>query len=133
MTQEARESGAKRNSVLEYVVAAVGLLLVVAAAGFLGYEALTEGNAPPNIRVEVVNVVRSSGGYLVTLAAHNSGDETAADLAIEGTVTRPGQESETSDVTFDYLPPDSAREGGLFFTQDPRGALTLRVLGYREP
>ncbi len=131
--EEKREPGAQRNSVLEYIVAAVGLLLVVTAAGFLAYEAFTAGDAPPDIRLEVVRVVRSSGGYLVTLAARNLGDETAAELAVEGSVERPGQPSETSDVTFDYLPPDSEREGGLLFTQDPRGALTLRVLGYREP
>lgn len=133
MTQPGHEPGETRNSVLEYVIAAVGLLLVAAAIGFLGYEAFTGGNAPPNVSIEVIRVTRSSGGYLVTLAVRNTGDETAAELGIEGTVARPSQEPETSDVTFDYLPPDSVREGGLFFTHNPKGALTLRVLGFREP
>jgi uncharacterized protein (TIGR02588 family) len=34
----------------------------------------------------------------------------------------------------DYVPPRSSREGGLWFSRDPRaGRLTLRATGYAEP
>lgn len=122
-----------RASVLEYVVAVIGLVFVLGGVGFMAFEAFTDSSQPPDIRLRVLEVTRSSGGYLVTIEARNAGDETAAELGVEGTLARPGQEPETSETTFDFVPPDSLREGGLFFTQDPRGALTLRVLGYREP
>lgn len=133
MSQENDTREAKSNSVLEYVVAAIGLLFVIAAIGFMSYKAFTHGDQPPMISLRVVQVERSSGGYLVSIEARNTGDDTAAELGVEGTVERPGQEPETSETTFDYLPPDSVREGGLFFSENPGGALTLRVLSYREP
>jgi uncharacterized protein (TIGR02588 family) len=41
---------------------------------------------------------------------------------------------EVSSVILDYIPGQSAREGGLFFTQDPRsGNLVLRASGYAKP
>jgi uncharacterized protein (TIGR02588 family) len=131
--QERQNDQELRTSVLEYVIAGLGLALVLAALGFMGYRALADDNRPPEISLEVLRVTRSSGGYLVLLEARNSGDETAAELTVEGTVERPGQEPETSEVTFDFVPPDSVREGGLFFQADPEGALTLKLLGYREP
>lgn len=137
MSQNGEKQGenrnARRNSVLEYLVAALGLALVGAAVGFMLFMAVTGGDLPPQVQLRVVSVTASSGGYLVLIEAHNSGDEAAAELGIEGTIERGGETVETSDTTFDFLPSDSVREGGLFFSEDPRGALSLRVLGYREP
>lgn len=129
--RDARE--ARRNSVLEYLVAALGLALVVATVGFMAFRAFTGDEAPPTVQLRVMSVTPSSGGYLVLIEAHNSGDEAAAELGVEGSIERGGETVETSDTTFDFLPSDSSREGGLFFSQDPRGALSLRVVGYREP
>ena len=37
-------------------------------------------------------------------------------------------------MTLDYLPQDSERRGGLFFTEDPAAyELVLRAQGYAEP
>ena len=69
----------------------------------------------------------------MTVYGRRRGDEAAAELGVEGTIERGGQPLETSETTFDFVPSGSVREGGLFFTEDPRGALTLRSLGYREP
>lgn len=126
------ESGAQRNSVLEYLVAGVGVVLVGAAVGFMVFKALTDSGAPPLVQLRVLEVTASSGGYLVRIEARNTGDEAAAELGVEGTAQLGGT-PQTSSATFDFLPPDSVREGGLFFSGDPRGSLTLRVLGYREP
>lgn len=122
-----------RNSPLEWVVAGLGLILVLGAVGFMLFKTFTNSDAPPTVQLRILDVTASSGGYLVLVEAHNSGDEAAAELGIEGTIERGGETVETSATTFDFLPSDSVREGGLFFSQDPRGSLTLRVLGYREP
>ena len=48
-------------------------------------------------------------------------------------LTPPGVK-EASEVTLDYLPPRSDREGGLFFAHDPRaGDLQLRAKGFARP
>lgn len=122
----------QRNSVLEYLVAVVGVVLVGAAVGFMVFKALTDSSAPPLVQLRILEVTASSSGYLVRIEARNTGDEAAAELGVEGTAQLGGT-AQTSSATFDFLPPDSVREGGLFFSGDPRGTLTLRVLGYREP
>lgn len=123
----------ERNALLEWGVAALGVLLVGSTVGFLLFEALTGGDRPPEVVLRVVATEPSGEGFLVRLEARNLGDEAAAELNVEGSVERGGRTVETSDLTFDFLPPASAREGGLFFSEDPRGALSLRALGYREP
>lgn len=130
---EQGQGGATRNSVLEWAVAAVGLAGVLGAVGLLTVQALTTRDRPPNLELRVVNVQDVRGGYLALIEARNRGDEAAAELGVEGTIERGGQPLETSETTFDFVPSGSVREGGLFFTEDPRGALTLRSLGYREP
>lgn len=120
-----------RNSPLEWAVAGLGLVLVVGAVGFTLFET-TASDAPPDVQLHILDVTASSGGYLVRIEARNAGSEAAAELGVEGSA-QIGGTVETSDTTFDFLPPDSVREGGLFFSGDPRGSLTLRVLGYREP
>lgn len=123
----------KRNAPLEWVVAALGALLVGGTVGFLLFEAFTGGERPPEVVLRVIAVEPSGEGFLVRLEARNTGDEAAAELSVEGSIERGGRTLETSDLTFDFLPAASAREGGLFFSENPRGALSLRALGYREP
>ena len=122
-----------RNSELEWAVAGLGLVLLTFTVGFMLFRAFSGGDAPPQVTLRVLETKRSGDGFLVRIAAHNTGDEAAAELGVEGTVTRNGSTVETSETTFDFLPADSVREGGLFFSEDPRGALALRAVGFREP
>lgn len=123
-----------RTSPLEWLVAGVSALLVLAAVGFLLRDALGPPQSPPRIRVEVDSVVPGGSGYLVELSVHNRGGTTAAALVIEGALRGDGGEVETSEVTIDYVPARGTRRGGLFFTGDPRaGRLRLRPMGYARP
>lgn len=131
--EQGEQPGATRNSVLEWAVAGLGFVLVTSAVGFMVFQAFTSQDLPPNIELTVVSVQDVRGGYLALIEARNRGDEAAAEVGVEGTIERGGQEVETSETTFDFVPSGSVREGGLFFTEDPRGALTLRSVGYREP
>ena len=131
--EQGEQPGQTRNSVLEWAVAGLGFVLVAFAVGFMAFQAFTSQDLPPNIELRVVRVQDVRGGYLALIEARNRGDEAAAEVGVEGTVEWGGQELETSETTFDFIPSGSVREGGLFFTEDPRGALTLRSVGYREP
>ena len=56
-----------------------------------------------------------------------------AQVKIEGILSGGGAD-EISRVVFDYVPGHSVRQGGLFFTRDPRtGHLSLRARGYPAP
>lgn len=123
----------KEISWLEWLVAAIGLVLVVAVVGFMIVEANGE-SGPPRIAVRVDSVVvLDDGSYLVEFTAANRSDASAAAVGITGEV-RDGANVETSSATLDYLPARSERHGGLHFTLDPRrGTIRLRAEGYQEP
>ena len=119
---------------IEWVVAAIGLLLVAGSIGFLIYEAITQNDAPPAVVVEVDRIHPVDGGHLVLLRIRNTGGQTAEGLVVEGELRQGDQTVERSETTIDYAPGYSERKGGLFFTRDPNAhSLHLRPLGFEEP
>jgi len=118
----------------EWAAAIVGLVLVCGAIAFLLYKGVARDGVPPNISVEPESVVQVTGGYLVTIRAVNRGDFTAAAVTVEGALHGASGVAETSDMTFQFLPPNSQRKGGLFFEKNPRDfELKLRPKGYEVP
>lgn len=122
-----------RPPLYEWVVAALGLFVVLCTLGLLTYEVIAGDTSVPDPLVRVTGVQEVRGGYLAQVEAFNRGGDTAAGLTIAGTLKQNGQDIETSEVTLDYLPGQSLREAGLFFSEDPRRyRLELRALGYQE-
>jgi uncharacterized protein (TIGR02588 family) len=120
--------------VTEWIVAAIGALLVAGTIGYLVYLATTRDDTPPDVRVVTEGVVELPSGWLVRFRAINAGSQAAAQLLVEGELQGPGGAIETSEATIDYLPPRSEREGGLIFSRDPRShELRLRARGYVQP
>ena len=138
--EKKKEESAKENSpqetpsVLEWIVAGIGVLLVAGAIGFLIYRGATKADTPPNIKIDVESVVPAAEKYLVNFRISNTGAGVAAALTIEGELKSGEKSEETSDVTFTYLPSQSERRGGLFFTKNPNDyELKLRAKGYEKP
>ena len=118
----------------EWVVAGVGALLVTATIGYLIVQALWRDEVPPDVQVIALRVLALEHNHLVEFRAVNQGGEPAAELLIEGELIGPDGPVETAEATLDYLPPASHRDGGLFFSRDPRAfELRLRAKGYAEP
>ncbi|MCC2676903.1 MAG: hypothetical protein K0R58_3850 [Ramlibacter sp.] len=117
----------------EWIVAAIGLLLLLASLGYL----LHDGNGDPRPPAPVIRILAiepQQGRFLVRVQAVNESRATAAALRIEGTVRRGAEVMERSELEFDYLPGRSIREGGLFFTADPRTLqLEVAARSYRAP
>lgn len=123
-----------RPPLYEWVVAALGLLVVLCTLGLLTYEVIAGDTSVPDPLIRVTGVHKVRGGYLAQVEAFNRGGDTAAGLTVGGTLKQNGRDIETSEVTLDYLPGQSLREAGLFFSEDPRRyRLELRALGYQEP
>ena len=122
---------------LEKVIGAVGALFLLAIVGFLIYEVL-QPSSPPVVLVAIESITPVTGGYLVQIEAENRGETTASTVEVEGTLTPSDQQDaapiETSMTTFDYIPSQSSRRGGLFFQADPNQFLLEVVAkGYIEP
>jgi uncharacterized protein (TIGR02588 family) len=118
----------------EWAFGIAGLLFVAATVVYLGYQALAGRRAPPDIVLRTEPAIVVTGGYLVPISATNRGDLAAANVKVQGELKSDAAIVETSEMTFQYLPPRSERKGGLFFAHDPR-RLTVAVSarGYEEP
>lgn len=124
----------KKPSVWEWVTAFVGLALVLGAVGFMFYKAVWGENSPPDVIVQVEAVEQLNNGHLVKFRAVNQGGSTAEGVVIEAELKRGGEKLETSQMTIDFLPVNSVRQGGFFFTNNPQQYdLQVRPLGYQQP
>lgn len=136
MSQKAeKDQGTLKHAPLwMWGIALVGLALVLGSIAFMLYEAAAGDASPPDVTLHVQSIVPTRNGYLVEFRAVNEGGSTAEGLTIEGEL-RAGTESvETSNTTIEYVPSHSVRQGGLFFTTDPRQyELRLRAKGYEKP
>ena len=127
------ETPAQQIPTAEWAIAALGLAIVVVALASLIHEAVSGETSLPEITISVMSIQSRQTGHLVQLQVRNTGEETAAELVIEGVLLTKGGE-ERSQITLDYVPGGSKREAGLFFKSNPREAdLQIRPLGYRNP
>ncbi len=117
------------NSLLEWIAAAVGLLLTIGVAAVIARDAFNgSADMAPDLEVVVRDQQRVGNRWLVRFDAHNRSPVTAAQVTIEGALP----DGETSTATIDYIPGRSMRGGGLIFTTEPRG-VQLRPLGFQDP
>ncbi|HEY0969964.1 MAG TPA: hypothetical protein VGE02_03190 [Gemmatimonadales bacterium] len=133
--REGGDRGEGRISRWEWLTAAVGLVLVLAAIGYLTYEAVIEDDLPPVMSVVADSVTTAGGVHQVHFTVSNLGGKAGAAVVVEGRLSGgPDGDEETSETTLDYVPARSERMGGLFFSRDPRaGRVELRALGYSVP
>ena len=115
-------------------IALLGLALVLGSIAFMLYEAAAGDASPPDVTVRVEAIRPTRNGFLVEFRAANEGGSTAEGVTVEGELRDGAESVETSDTTIEYVPSHSEREGGLFFTSDPRRfELRLRAKGYERP
>ncbi|HYP27421.1 MAG TPA: hypothetical protein VE262_11950 [Blastocatellia bacterium] len=115
-------------------IALVGLAMVVGSIGFMLYEAVAGDPSPPDVTVRVDLILPTRNGHLVKFRVVNEGGSTAEGLTVEGELRNGIESVETSNTTIEYVPSHSEREGGLYFTLDPKEyELRLRAKGYEKP
>lgn len=133
-TPEKAGARQKEIPIWEWIIAAVGLILVLGSISLTVYRAFTEGSTPPIISISVDAISQTENGFLVGFSVKNTGYQTAADLNIEGVLKNGEKTEETSTMTFTYAPANSSRQGGLFFTRNPNELeLQIRAMGYSVP
>lgn len=114
---------------LEWISAALGLLVFVALLAVLVREALSGGHDDlPRLSARIEAVRAVPGGHVVQFTVANASAQTAAAVQVEGKV---GEES--ASATLDYVPGHSEARGGLMFKADPAAGAEISVLGYELP
>jgi len=114
-TAQPENNETRQTPLLEWIFAVIGLILVGGVIGFLIYEISTDAGKPPDLNVRIEEIIPNSNGFLVKFALENTGDETAADVTIEGEIKKGTETLEKGDVTIDYVPSHSEKKGGMFF------------------
>jgi uncharacterized protein (TIGR02588 family) len=130
---EDRAQSEHKTPALEWITAALGLILVTGAIALLVYDAF-EGETLPRLRAVAGTVTPVGDRYRVEITVQNDGGSTAASVNVEGALTRSGRTIETASTTFDYVPSHSRTTGGMFFTRDPRRyRIELDANAYMDP
>lgn len=118
----------------EWIIAALGALLLLAVIAFTSYRIANDGGDPAGFSFEVDSVTEVNGTFVANISVINTGDQTAAALAIEGSIKQGEQDIETSTATLTYAPANSKRQAALIFTKDPRKyTFEIRPVGFEKP
>ena len=138
MTEKKEEKNTQKKSqktpFWEWLIAAVGLILVVGAIAVTLNRALNEVKTSPQLKVSFETPEPNGDGYLVKFLVENSGNQTAAAVTIEGELKNGDESIETGSATLTYAPANSKRRGGLYFSKNPQQFdLQIRATGYEEP
>lgn len=120
---------------LEWLVFAVGLVLIVSLLTYLTYDAVTLGNDPPLIETRIGDVRTFNDSYLLPVTVQNLGDATAESVTVEVALMNGDTEIETAEMSIDFLPRKSTRSGWVTFETDPNSVdeIAPRILGYQVP
>jgi uncharacterized protein (TIGR02588 family) len=100
----------------------------------VAWDALTTSDRPPAVIVETDRITPFEDGFSLEVRIRNVSRVAAAQVEIEGELTRSGNTVETARTVIAYVPGESVRRAGLFFKNDPRNhELRVRALGYADP
>lgn len=118
----------------EWILAAIGLVMVISVIGSMLYRAATQDKSPPNLEVVVTAVTATASSHHVEFEVKNTGNRSAAAVIVEADLLKGGQSVETSTAALAYVPANSVRSGGLYFSRNPNDLeLKMRVTGYEKP
>jgi uncharacterized protein (TIGR02588 family) len=120
---------------LEWSVFALSFTLVGGMLVYLTYDAVTRGNRPPDLVVQLGEVKAQEKHFLIPVLVTNHGDLTAKDIQIEVTLTGDSETTERATFEIEFLPRQATHEGWVTFQSDPLAAKAVKahVLGYQKP
>ncbi|MBU1345737.1 MAG: hypothetical protein KKA16_02170 [Alphaproteobacteria bacterium] len=121
-------AAAKRERpVLEWIMAALGLILTLAVIGVIAADAVRP-QRPAAFEIRLTEARRTPSGWVAQIEIANRGDAAAAAVQVEGRLG-----AETAMAQIDYVPGGGRERASLGFAADPRAGLDLTVRGWSEP
>lgn len=120
---------------LEWIVGTACAVLVLGIVGFLAFEAVFGDNRPPQLSAVIERLERASAGTLAMVTVSNEGDQAAAKVGVQATITKAGQPPVQKDIEFDYVAAGASRSGA--FVIEGQGVkmedIAVSVHGFAEP
>ena len=123
-----------RRNWVEWVALVISVAAIVAVMGFLVVDGFLDTDRPPEPRVVLQRgaAYGTTTGWIVPATVTNDGDRPAEELVLRATATVEGSEEE-SEVTIDYLPPETDVEVSFGFSAEPEGEVTVTIVSFRLP
>lgn len=119
---------------VEWVTGIASAVLVIAMIAWVGYEAWTAEDKPPEFSITVTGIGPVPGGHRVEFEIANLAGRTAATVSVRGEVMDGQRIIEDAEVVIDYVPAKSKSSGALMFLEDPgRREIRMRAVGYSDP
>lgn len=124
-----------KKNLLEWMVFGVSVAVIGGTVVLVSGGALrSHGAASPDLRVQTLAPMRSSGGYTVPVIVRNDGTATAEEARIEVALVSDGRELEKAELIIAFVPRSSRRAGAVVFRRDPACCVVVgRVAGYETP
>ena len=135
LKEKGRKEIKDQKNLLEWAVFWLGLLLVLAIFAYLGYQAYHQKPSTPELVVEFWPEPTAAQPYRYHVVVRNSGGETAETVLVELKLQQGGEEVETAELEFMFVPQESKREGWVNFSEKPatKSAVSARVASYQKP
>ncbi len=111
-TNQDIQSARDHIPIAEWIVAAIGGLLVTASFGFLAYRASSE-REPPSFDFTIEKLVAMNWQTAATVSVRNHGGKAVADLRLRAICTQ----DQSKEVVIDYVPAKSARRVTFVFDE----------------
>lgn len=131
MSKKRKSSKITPRTTAEWVSLVVSLLLLAVVVGIVVKLWVGETDEPPRFKIETGAARNEAGLVYLPFTLTNDGDQTAAEVTVEGKLVAGGTE-EISSTTFDFIPGHARQEGVLVFSADPASA-EVRVTSYQQP
>lgn len=121
-----RKSAVADHPLLQWIMAGIGLVITLAAAGIIVHAAL-QPPSPPDLTARVTDTRRAAQGFVAEVQVANLGRDAAAAVQVEG---RSG--AETASATVDYVAGGGRVTVTVAFPGDP-APVEARVTGWSRP
>ncbi|RAU82713.1 hypothetical protein [Pontibacter arcticus] len=120
---------------LEWAVFALGLVLVLAILGYLGFKTYTYRPSPPDLQLAYAPEPTMNEPNRFRVVISNKGNTTAEEVKVQVVLQKAGQELEKVELQLPFVPRGARRTGWVIFTESPASADTVsaNVISYRTP
>ncbi|XUY29699.1 TIGR02588 family protein [Agrobacterium sp. rho-8.1] len=118
---------------IEWVTGLVSALVVLVVIFWIANDAFKDHDTSPDLTATVVITEQRSNGFQVSFEVSNVASATAAQVAVHGEIRDGSDVIERASTVLDYVPGKSKARGGLIFSNDPTGRITLHVSAFNEP
>ena len=124
-----------RKNGLEWAVFGVGLVLVLTILGYLIYKTVTYIPGSPHLVMEYTADPGPHEPNRFHVVVHNRGNETAESITVALGLFREGKEVDKAELSIDFCPKESKREGWVAFSTRVSPVDTVRgwVVSYEKP